>query len=91
VTQLCEQHRPPALLLERDGDYPPAETLSAELDAVAAARRPGRRGTCWARRRSSLRRTVGTDTAPPARIGAAVAVGPRANSDLSARRRRLDL
>ena len=37
VTQLCEQHRPPALLLERDGDYPPTETLSAELDAIAVA------------------------------------------------------
>jgi uncharacterized protein (UPF0276 family) len=37
VSQLCDQLRPPAMLLERDGDYPPAETLSAELDAIAAA------------------------------------------------------
>lgn len=42
VGVLCELHRArtgraPALLLERDGDYPPAATLSAELDAIAAA------------------------------------------------------
>ena len=37
VAQLCERHRPPALLLERDGDYPPAAALRAELDAIAAA------------------------------------------------------
>ena len=37
VTALCERHRPPALMLERDGDYPPARTLSDELDAIAAA------------------------------------------------------
>ncbi|MGX6607821.1 DUF692 domain-containing protein [Micromonosporaceae bacterium Da 78-11] len=37
VTALCERHRPPALMLERDGDYPPAAELTAELDAIAAA------------------------------------------------------
>jgi uncharacterized protein (UPF0276 family) len=37
VTALCERHRPPALMLERDGTYPPAATLRAELDAIAAA------------------------------------------------------
>jgi hypothetical protein len=37
VTALCERHRPPALMLERDGDYPPAADLRAELDAIAAA------------------------------------------------------
>ncbi|NMO57097.1 DUF692 domain-containing protein [Actinoplanes sp. TBRC 11911] len=37
VTELCARHRPPALLLERDGDYPPARALTAELDAIAAA------------------------------------------------------
>ncbi|GGK71796.1 DUF692 domain-containing protein [Mangrovihabitans endophyticus] len=37
VTQLCERHRPPALMLERDGAYPPAAALRAELDAIAAA------------------------------------------------------
>ena len=37
VTELCARHRPPALMLERDGDYPPAPELSAELDAIAAA------------------------------------------------------
>jgi uncharacterized protein len=37
VTALCERRRPPALLLERDGDYPPADDLRAELDAIAAA------------------------------------------------------
>jgi uncharacterized protein len=37
VTQLCARQRPPALLLERDGHYPPADVLRAELDAIAAA------------------------------------------------------
>ena len=37
VTALCERHRPPALMLERDGDYPPAAELTAELDAIARA------------------------------------------------------
>jgi uncharacterized protein len=37
VTELCARHRPPALLLERDGRYPPADVLRAELDAIAAA------------------------------------------------------
>ncbi|GAA1859483.1 DUF692 domain-containing protein [Asanoa iriomotensis] len=37
VSALCARQRPPALLLERDGSYPAAETLRAELDAIAAA------------------------------------------------------
>jgi uncharacterized protein len=37
VRELCSRHRPPALLLERDGHYPPAADLIAELDAIAAA------------------------------------------------------
>ncbi|BCB78530.1 DUF692 domain-containing protein [Phytohabitans flavus] len=37
VTELCARHRPPALLLERDGHYPPADTLRTELDAIATA------------------------------------------------------
>jgi uncharacterized protein (UPF0276 family) len=37
VTELCARHRPPALMLERDGDYPPAAELRTELDAIAAA------------------------------------------------------
>ncbi|WP_306209336.1 DUF692 domain-containing protein [Actinoplanes sp. RD1] len=37
VADLCARHRPPALMLERDGDYPPAAALTAELDAIAAA------------------------------------------------------
>ncbi len=37
VAQLCARRRPPALLLERDGHYPPAAVLRAELAAVAAA------------------------------------------------------
>lgn len=37
VRDLCRRHRPPALLLERDGGYPPAGALQAELDAIAAA------------------------------------------------------
>jgi uncharacterized protein (UPF0276 family) len=37
VSALCERHRPPALMLERDGDYPAAAVLRGELDAIAAA------------------------------------------------------
>ncbi|MFC0003111.1 DUF692 domain-containing protein [Micromonospora siamensis] len=37
VRELCSRRRPPALLLERDGHYPPAAALRAELDALAAA------------------------------------------------------
>ena len=37
VGALCERLRPPALMLERDGDYPPAAELTAELDAIAKA------------------------------------------------------
>lgn len=37
VTELCARRRPPALMLERDGAYPPAEQLYAELDAIAKA------------------------------------------------------
>jgi len=37
VSALSARRRPPALLLERDGRYPPAEQLRAELDAIAAA------------------------------------------------------
>ncbi|GAA4683757.1 DUF692 domain-containing protein [Phytohabitans rumicis] len=37
VGELCARRRPPALMLERDGHYPPAATLRAELDAIAAA------------------------------------------------------
>jgi uncharacterized protein (UPF0276 family) len=37
VTALCERSRPPALMLERDGEYPSAADLRAELDAIATA------------------------------------------------------
>ena len=37
VSELCARHRPPALILERDGDYPPAAELTSELDAIAEA------------------------------------------------------
>ncbi|WP_433386489.1 DUF692 domain-containing protein [Micromonospora sp. KLBMP9576] len=37
LRELCARHRPPALLLERDGHYPPAPLLRGELDALAAA------------------------------------------------------
>lgn len=37
VSELCARHRPPALMLERDGAYPPASALRSELDAIAAA------------------------------------------------------
>jgi hypothetical protein len=41
VKDLCARTTPPALMLERDGDYPPAAALTAELDAIAqAAGRP---------------------------------------------------
>jgi uncharacterized protein (UPF0276 family) len=37
IRELCARTRPPALMLERDGRYPPAADLTAELDAIAAA------------------------------------------------------
>jgi uncharacterized protein len=37
VLDLLPLVRPPAVLLERDGDYPPGEQLRAELDAICAA------------------------------------------------------
>jgi uncharacterized protein (UPF0276 family) len=37
VAELCARRRPPALMLERDGDYPPAGELRGELDAIATA------------------------------------------------------
>ncbi|MFG1950752.1 DUF692 domain-containing protein [Micromonospora sp. NPDC048830] len=37
VAELCARHPSPALLLERDGHWPPAPELRAELDAIAAA------------------------------------------------------
>ncbi|MFC9976092.1 DUF692 domain-containing protein [Spirillospora sp. NPDC127200] len=37
IKELCARRSPPGLLLERDGRYPPAAELRAELDAVAAA------------------------------------------------------
>ena len=37
VGELCRRHAPPALMLERDGHYPPAAQLRAELDAIADA------------------------------------------------------
>lgn len=37
VAELCARRRPPGVLLERDGRYPPAAELRAELDAIADA------------------------------------------------------
>ncbi|WP_207934536.1 DUF692 domain-containing protein, partial [Actinomadura sp. KC06] len=37
IGELCARHRPPGFLLERDGRYPPAAELRAELDAIAVA------------------------------------------------------
>jgi uncharacterized protein len=37
LAELCARHRPPAVMLERDGDYPPAAALHEELDAIATA------------------------------------------------------
>lgn len=39
LSELCAVHRPPAVLLERDGDYPPEAQLRTELDALACATR----------------------------------------------------
>jgi uncharacterized protein (UPF0276 family) len=39
VAALCDRCEPPALMLERDGHYPPAAELTAELDAIADAAR----------------------------------------------------
>ncbi|MFI0368052.1 DUF692 domain-containing protein [Actinomadura sp. 1N219] len=37
IRALCARCRPPGFLLERDGRYPPAAELRAELDAIAEA------------------------------------------------------
>lgn len=37
IRYLSERHRPPAFMLERDGHYPPAHQLRAELDEIADA------------------------------------------------------
>ena len=37
VGELCRRTTPPALMLERDGHYPPAAALTRELDAIADA------------------------------------------------------
>jgi uncharacterized protein len=37
VRELCKRHRPSALMLERDGHYPPADELRAELVAISEA------------------------------------------------------
>ncbi|MFF5257420.1 DUF692 domain-containing protein [Actinomadura viridis] len=37
IAELSARRRPPGFLLERDGRYPPAGELRAELDAIAAA------------------------------------------------------
>ena len=37
LAELCERRRPPAVMLERDGDYPPAADLRRELDEIANA------------------------------------------------------
>ncbi|AEA27401.1 DUF692 domain-containing protein [Pseudonocardia benzenivorans] len=37
--ELCDRRLPPAVMLERDGRYPPAAELAAELAAISAAAR----------------------------------------------------
>jgi uncharacterized protein len=37
LAELCARHPPPAVMLERDGAYPPAHELHAELDLIADA------------------------------------------------------
>jgi uncharacterized protein (UPF0276 family) len=50
LTELCAQHPPPAVLLERDGHYPSEAQLRTELDALArAARLPPITGEVLAR------------------------------------------
>jgi uncharacterized protein (UPF0276 family) len=41
VGHLADRVRIPGVMLERDGEFPPVADLEAELDAVAAAGRPG--------------------------------------------------
>ena len=43
VTELCARRDPPAVMLERDDDYPPEPELAAELDAISAATGAARR------------------------------------------------
>ena len=37
LAALCSRRTPPAVMLERDGHYPAAAALTAELDAIASA------------------------------------------------------
>jgi uncharacterized protein len=37
LAEACAHHTPPAIMLERDGSYPPANELRAELDLIADA------------------------------------------------------
>lgn len=37
LAELCARHAPPAIMLERDGRYPPADELRAELDTITDA------------------------------------------------------
>jgi uncharacterized protein (UPF0276 family) len=37
LRELCARHPPPTVMLERDGNYPPADRLRTELDAIAGA------------------------------------------------------
>lgn len=37
LAELCARRPPPAIMLERDGSYPPAAELRAELDSIADA------------------------------------------------------
>lgn len=42
LAELTRRSQPPAVMLERDGAYPPAEELRAELDAIADSSRHAR-------------------------------------------------
>ncbi len=42
LADLCARHAPSAIMLERDGGYPPADELRAELDMIADAAVVGR-------------------------------------------------
>jgi uncharacterized protein (UPF0276 family) len=44
LAELTRRSQPPAVMLERDGAYPPAAELRAELDAIADHSRHARVG-----------------------------------------------